>query len=78
MAFVIDVVVTFMINFLVAMKSKRWDILSAFPQIYMLRFISLGIFLKSFVEVIVLRKFLISNGLWENNTSRRYVLEEAV
>jgi cellulose synthase/poly-beta-1,6-N-acetylglucosamine synthase-like glycosyltransferase len=75
MAFVIDVFVTFIITMLTAMRTRRWDVISAFPQVYALRWVSLGVFLKSFIEVVILRKFLHSDGLWEN---KRYVMESVV
>ncbi len=72
--FVYDVLITVAITLAVAAKSRRWDILSAFPIIYGLRWLSLGVFLRSFVEVMILRKFRVSNGLWEGGASgRRYV-----
>ncbi len=77
MAFVVDVFVTFIINFMAAARSKRWDVISAFPQVYMIRWISLGVFLKAFVEVVILRKFRNTDGLWENRSDRRYIMETA-
>ncbi|MDB5163478.1 MAG: hypothetical protein JWS12_95 [Candidatus Saccharibacteria bacterium] len=77
-AFVVDVFVTFIITFLTASRTKRWDVVSAFPQIYMFRWVSLLVFLRAFVEVILLRKFRHSDGRWENDTTRRYVVEPAL
>jgi len=74
-AFVVDVLITFVITVLTAIKSKRPDVVSAFPQVYILRWVSLYVFLKSFVEVIVLRKYRSGVSQWENNASRRYVME---
>lgn len=70
-AFVVDVFVTFIINLLVAMRSGRLDVIGAFPQIYLLRWVSLAVFLRAFTEVVILRKFRNTVGVWENN---RYVL----
>jgi cellulose synthase/poly-beta-1,6-N-acetylglucosamine synthase-like glycosyltransferase len=69
--FVYDVAVLFGMTFLVSLRSGRWDILSAFPYIYLYRWLSLIIFLKSFFEVIVLRKFRITKGVW-GTEGRRY------
>lgn len=69
--FIFDVLTTFILTFLVSLRSKRWDILSAFPQIYILRWISLGVFLKAFVEVIILRRFKVTDGTWSTK-NRRY------
>lgn len=73
-AFVIDVFVTFVLTFLTAMRTQRWDVLSAFPQVYVLRWVSLGVFLQAFTEVIILRKYRNQDGLWENHSTRRYVM----
>lgn len=74
-AFVVDVFVTFILTMLTAMRARRGDVLSAFPQIYALRWVSLGVFLKAFFEVIILRKFRNTTGMWRNDPTRRYVLE---
>ncbi len=71
--FLLDVIITFMITVGVAIRAGRMDIISAFPYIFFMRFVSLGVFLKTFVEVIVLRRFRITEGHWENK-GRRYVL----
>lgn len=71
--FVYDVLMTLVITLAVAARAKRWDILSAFPIIYGLRWLSLGVFLRSFVEVIVMGKFRVSDGSWEGGSNgRRY------
>lgn len=69
--FLIDVITTLLVTTVVCMRSKRWDILSAFPQIYILRWLSLVIFLKSFVEIFILRKFKVTDGTWSTD-NRRY------
>jgi biofilm PGA synthesis N-glycosyltransferase PgaC len=69
--FILDVAIIFGITFFVAMKAKRWDILSAFPQIYMYRWVSMYVFMRSFVEVVILRKFRGSAGIW-GTAGRRY------
>ena len=74
-AFLIDVSITFTITFLAALRTKRWDILSAFPQVYVIRWVSLAIFLKAFTEVVILRQYRNTEGLWENRATRRYVVE---
>ena len=74
-AFVIDVFVTFVITLLTAMRTKRFDVVSAFPQVYALRWVSLAIFLQAFVEVIILKKYRSGDGKWENHSTRRYVVD---
>lgn len=69
--FLLDVAITFGITLAIATKTQRWDILSAYPHIYMLRWISLLVFLRSFVEVFVLRKFRVSESIWSTD-GRRY------
>jgi cellulose synthase/poly-beta-1,6-N-acetylglucosamine synthase-like glycosyltransferase len=70
MTFLYDVFITAIITMLVAMKARRYDILAAFPHIYAFRFVSLYVFLKAFVEVIVLRRFQHTDGAW--TTVQRY------
>jgi cellulose synthase/poly-beta-1,6-N-acetylglucosamine synthase-like glycosyltransferase len=69
--FLIDVLLFWSLVTYAAMRSRRFDILNAFPHIYMLRWLSLYVFLRSFVEVIVLRKFA-GNGIW-NTVTRKEV-----
>ena len=71
LAFLMDVFLMFMLTFLMAIKAGRHDILSAFPQIYLYRWVTLGVFLKSFVEVIVFKKFRAEEGIW-GTAGRRY------
>ena len=71
-AFLYDVTITFALTFFATMRVKRWDVISAFPFVYSLRWVNLTIFLKSFVEVVVLRRYRKSSGAWQNDASRRY------
>jgi cellulose synthase/poly-beta-1,6-N-acetylglucosamine synthase-like glycosyltransferase len=70
--FLIDVWLTLFMTMLVAARLGRWDLLGAFPQIYWYKWVNLGVFLKSFVEVAILRKFRATDGVWMNDASRRY------
>lgn len=63
--FLVDIAVLWLIVLYVASRAKRWDILSAFPHIYVMRWISLGMFVRSFVEVIILRRGVRGNGTWK-------------
>lgn len=67
-AFLADVLVTAAFVLFAAQRAKRWDIIGAFPLIYGLRWVSLGVFLRAFVEVAMLRKFRVSTGTWETAT----------
>jgi hypothetical protein len=62
---------------LVAIRSKRWDILSAFPFIYAYRWLTMYAFLRSFIEVSVLRKYRITQGVW-STAERRYQSEATI
>lgn len=70
LTFLYDVCITAVITLAVAMRAHRFDILAAFPHIYAFRFVSLFVFLKAFMEVIVLRRFKHSSGAW--TTVQRY------
>lgn len=69
--FLIDVLLFWTLVSYAAMRSRRWNILNAFPHIYMLRWVSLWVFLRSFVEVIILRKH-VGSGIWRS-VSRKQV-----
>lgn len=71
MSFLIDVAITFGMTVLVAIRTTRWDILSAFPQIYGLRWVTLLVFMRAFVEVALLNRFKASDGTW-STSGRRY------
>jgi biofilm PGA synthesis N-glycosyltransferase PgaC len=68
--FLYDVAITFGITLAVAMKARRFDIMGAFPHIYVFRFVSLYVFLKAFVEVVFLQRFKHTEGTW--TTVERY------
>jgi cellulose synthase/poly-beta-1,6-N-acetylglucosamine synthase-like glycosyltransferase len=70
-AFLFDVFILFGITLLTALRAGRFDILSAFPQVYGLRWVTLWVFLRSFVEVVVLRKYIVTEGHW-GTAGRRY------
>ncbi len=63
--FLFDVGMLWLLVVYIAIRARRWDILNAFPHIYMLRLISLGIFVRSFVEVMILRRHG-ENGIWQS------------
>ncbi|HSH56264.1 MAG TPA: glycosyltransferase [Candidatus Limnocylindrales bacterium] len=75
-SFLLDVLVLFALLLLVAARAGRKDILTAFPQIYWYRWITLYVFVKAFVEVMVLRKFLVTKGVW-GTAGRRYKMPVA-
>lgn len=71
-AFLFDVLLTLVVSIFVSIRTRRADILAAFPYIYSLRFVNLFVFLKAFTEVIVFRKFRIRKSQPWNNS--RYKL----
>ncbi|MBC7707678.1 glycosyltransferase family 2 protein [Polaromonas sp.] len=71
LSFLLDVAILFSITCLVAAKAERKDIVSAFPQIYLYRWITLFVFMKSLIEVLILRRFKVSEGIW-GTAGRRY------
>lgn len=68
--FLYDVVITAVMAVLVAARARRWDILAAFPHIYILRWVSIAVFLRAFVEVVFLGRFKNTTGTW--STVERY------
>lgn len=70
MTFLYDVFITLGLVLLVGMKARRMDIMSAFPHIYALRWVSIAVFLRAFFEVIILRRFKHTEGAW--TTVQRY------
>lgn len=71
LAFLLDVSMMFVLTLLTALKANRKDILSAFPLIYLYRWVTLFVFLRAFFEVVVLRKHRVSEGIW-GTAGRRY------
>lgn len=68
--FLYDVGITWLTAVAVAARANRWDILAAFPHIYALRWVSVAVFLKAFVEVALLGRFRNAGGAW--STVERY------
>ncbi|MBX6334558.1 glycosyltransferase family 2 protein [Candidatus Saccharibacteria bacterium] len=69
--FLYDVILLFGMAVLTSMRSGRWDVMSAFPLLYLYRWVTLYVFLRSFVEVVILRRFRITQGHWATE-GRRY------
>jgi poly-beta-1,6-N-acetyl-D-glucosamine synthase len=72
-AFLWDVLLSAVLVVLVAMRSKRFDVISAFPLVYVFRWISVAVFMKAYIEVVILRKFRTTTNasIWKNTS--RYV-----
>ena len=71
LAFLTDIGLMLVLTALTALKAGRYDIISAFPQIYLMRAVTLAVFTRAFFEIVVLRKFRTSEGIW-NTAGRRY------
>lgn len=65
LAFLSDVILFFGFTMFAASRTRQYNIINAFPLVYALRWVSLFIFIKSFIEVVLLRKYRHTHGLWE-------------
>ena len=65
LSFLTDIILTLGFVMFAAHRTGRWDILGAFPIIYALRWVSLLVFVKSFFEVAIMRKYRLTDGYWE-------------
>lgn len=66
--FVIDVLTIFGFALYTALRTKRLASLASFPLTYFLRWVQLFVFVKCFIEVVVMRRYRISHGSWETVT----------
>ncbi len=71
-SFLTDLVVFLGFTVWAAVLNKRLDVIGAFPMFYLLRFVNLYVFVKSWVEVILLRKFQGAPAGW-TTAGRRYI-----
>lgn len=69
--FLVDVFITLIFTILVIIKSGRWDIFGAFPIIFGLRLVSMVVFAKAFVDVMILNRFTDTLNRWPVS-GRRY------
>ncbi|MGH7490235.1 MAG: hypothetical protein ACREMY_32205, partial [bacterium] len=70
-AFLADLTVFLATTMWVAALNRRADIVEAFPLFYVLRFANLAIFLKAFVDVIILKKYQTTDRPgWETKDRR--------
>lgn len=72
--FVLDIVMTLLWVLFAAIMNRRWDIFTALPYFYVLRFATLFIFFKAAVEVLILNKFKTVKPGWET-AGRRYRIQ---
>lgn len=71
LVFLSDVIILFGFTLFAAGRLRQPGLVGAFPAIYVLRWVSLAIFIRSFVEVALLRKYRITSGRWETVARRR-------
>lgn len=72
--FVLDMFILSIIAISTCAVTKRLSIISILPYFYFLRWLELAIFLKAFVEVVILRRFRSKIVGWET-AGRRYALD---
>lgn len=65
MMFISDVAVVLAFTMFAMYRSGRYEIIESFPLSYILRWVQLIIFLQCFIEVFLLRKYRVSDGVWE-------------
>lgn len=65
LAFLSDVIIVLGFVLFAQMRTKRTDILPAFPIVYVLRWVSLVVFMKCFVEVFLFGRHRLTTGVWE-------------
>jgi cellulose synthase/poly-beta-1,6-N-acetylglucosamine synthase-like glycosyltransferase len=70
-----DAAVLGILALLSAVAARRLSILFALPYYYPMRLLELSIFLKAFVEVVILRRFMNAAKGWKTE-GRRYKLDE--
>lgn len=63
--FVVDVLTIFAFSLYAALRSHRIETLASFPFTYGMRWLQLLIFIKTFIEVVVFKKFRVTEGTWE-------------
>lgn len=69
--FLADIAILLGMVFFAALRTGRGDIVLAFPAIYVLRWVSLFIFFRCFIEVVVFEKYRYTTGVWETVDRRK-------
>lgn len=75
LAFLSDVVIVLGFVLFAQLRLGRRDILPAFPIVYGLRWVSLVIFMKCFMEVFLFGKYRLAAGVWETVERREHVTQ---
>lgn len=74
--FLNDMAIFFLFTLWSAGLNRRADVVSAFPLFYVLRFVNLFVFFKSWYEIVVLHKFNTASAGW-TTAGRRYRIMNA-
>jgi cellulose synthase/poly-beta-1,6-N-acetylglucosamine synthase-like glycosyltransferase len=69
--FLNDFIIFLALTIWAAAKNDRSDVIAAFPLFYVLRFVSMYIFIRSWYEIVVQRKFRTAQPGW-STAGRRY------
>lgn len=69
--FLSDILMMLVMLLLIAHKTRRWDILAVFPNIYALRWLSVGVFLWAVGEVLFTRKGRTGTATWTSVQRQR-------
>jgi poly-beta-1,6-N-acetyl-D-glucosamine synthase len=74
--FITDMVFFLAFTVFASAKNRRPDVIGAFPLYYVLRFVSLFLFVRSWYEIVVQRKFRTAQAGW-STAGRRYRIATA-
>lgn len=75
LSFMVDFIIFFISAVFGSAAHKRADVLTAFPLFYILRVTNMVLYLKAFVEVVILKRFKIHQVGW-STTGRRYKITQ--
>jgi cellulose synthase/poly-beta-1,6-N-acetylglucosamine synthase-like glycosyltransferase len=76
--FLSDVMIFFSITVWASGLTRRPDVVGAFPMFYLLRFLNLFIFVRSWYEIVVQRKFRTAQVGWSTAGRRYRIVTDAV
>jgi poly-beta-1,6-N-acetyl-D-glucosamine synthase len=76
--FINDLIIFFLFTVWSAGLNRRADVIGAFPLFYILRFVNLYVFFKSWFEIVVLHKFSTDQAGWSTAGRRYRIMNAAV
>lgn len=77
LAFLVDTTIFFFTTLFAAVAHNRPDIISAFPLFYVLRITNMALYLREFVNVMLLRRYRVHSGGWSTEGRRFEVTDGA-